>query len=147
MLAAKFQLLFKIDISDELRWMCTQSEVYNVFVTENKNTNATFDLKDKRDLVDHISYKEGQPESSVSYDYFASDDDFVYNFSSKRGLTRFKVNAGTKTAEVDIQNEEIKNYKHLTFVFHQGRLLVRHAGLPNQPFEIFDKASLKPVEG
>jgi hypothetical protein len=57
------------------------------------------------------------------------------------------VNAGTKTAEVDIQNEEIKNYKHLTFVFHQGRLLVRHAGLPNQPFEIFDKASLKPVEG
>ena len=60
-LAAKFQLLFKIDISDELRWMCSQSEVYNVFISDNKNTNATFDLKDKRDLIDHISYKEGQP--------------------------------------------------------------------------------------
>ena len=119
-LAAKFQLLFKIDISDELRWMCTQSEVHNVFVTENKFTNATFEIKDKRDLVDHISYKEGQNESTVSYDYFASDDDFIYNFSGKRGLTRFKVNPGTKSVAVDVQNEEIKNYKYLTFVFHQG---------------------------
>lgn len=45
-LAGKFQLLFKIDISDELRWMCSQSEVHKVFVTDNKNSNATFELKD-----------------------------------------------------------------------------------------------------
>ena len=25
-------------------------------------------------------------------------------------------------------------------------MFVRHAGLPNQPFEVFDKATLKPVE-
>ena len=47
---------------------------------------------------------------------------------------------------VDVQNEEVKNYKHLTFVFHQGQMFVRHAGLPNQPFEVFDKSTLKPIE-
>ena len=31
-------------------------------------------------------------------------------------------------------------------VIHNGKLLVRHAGLKDQPFVVYDKDSLKPIE-
>ena len=83
---------------------------------------------------------------TLSYDAFAADKDYFYNYSALRGLTRAIKGPLGNWKHVDKINEELKGLKSVSMVVHDGKLLVRHEGLTDTPFVIFDKETLKPVE-
>jgi len=82
----------------------------------------------------------------MSYDAFAVDATHFYNYSELRGLVKAtKGSAGTWKKVVGI-NEELKGLKGVSMVIHKDKLLVRHSGITEYPFVVFDKETLKAVE-
>lgn len=82
----------------------------------------------------------------MSYDAFAADKDFFYNYSELRGLTRAVKGPLGNWKNVDAINTECKGLKGVSMVMHNGKLLVRHDGIKDVPFAVYDKQTLKPVE-
>ena len=58
LLATKYQFEFKIDISDELEYLCKQSEVFKN-VTSEENITADYYLEHSGSATYHIYFKEG----------------------------------------------------------------------------------------
>ena len=84
----------------------------------------------------------------MSYDAFASEKDYFYNYSELRGLSRAVKGPMGNWKRIDAINSELKGLKGVSMVIHNEKLLVRHRDLPNDtPFVVFDKETLKPAEG
>lgn len=82
----------------------------------------------------------------LSYDAFTADKDFFYNYSELRGLTRAVKGPLGNWKQIDKINEECKGLKGVSMVIHEGKLLVRHEGIKDHPFVIYDKDTLKPLD-
>lgn len=83
---------------------------------------------------------------TMTYDAFAEDKDYIYNYNEFRGMTRATKSRTESWKEVDVLNADCKGLKCVSMVIHDGKLLVRHASLKDEPFVEFDKATMKPVE-
>ena len=83
---------------------------------------------------------------TLSYDAFAADADHFFNYSELRGLSRASKGPLGNWKKVEAINTECKGLKGVSMVVHNGKLLVRHSGIKDQPFVEYDKDTLKPVE-
>lgn len=83
---------------------------------------------------------------TLTTDAFAEDKDYIYNYNEFRGMTRATKSRTESWKEVEVINEDCKGLKCVSMVIHDGKLLVRHDGLKDEPFVVFDKTTMKPVE-
>ena len=96
-------------------------------------------LKDK---VAYLDSEDLTTQITLSYDAFAADKNSFYNYSELRGLTRAEKGPLGNWRRVDSINTDCKGLRGVSMVVHDGKLLVRHSGIKDQPFIIFDKDTL-----
>ena len=101
-------------------------------------------LKDKVPLIES---EDISCQMTLTYDAFAEDKNFFYNYSELRGLSRAIKGRSGNWKKVDLVNEDCKGLKGVSMVIHDDKLLVRHDGVKDQPFVLYDKNTLKPVQG
>ena len=99
-----------------------------------------------KEKVPLLNSEDLSTQMTMSYDAFASDKDCFYNYSELRGLTRALKGPQGNWKKVLAIKEDCKGLKGVSMVIHDGKLLLRHSGAPDQPFLLFDTDTLKEVE-
>ena len=145
LMACYFQQKLELDITHELKPFLSEAEVYekpkkeiieDEYVMRHSKLTHKVPLLNSEDLSEQMS---------LSYDAFAADKDYFYNYSELRGLTRASKGPLGNWKEIDAINSDCKGLKCVSMVIHQGKLLIRHEGQNDQPFVEYDKCTLMPV--
>lgn len=63
---------------------------------------------------------------TMSYDAFASDKDYFYNYSELRGLTKAEKGRNGNWKKIVMVNQDCKNLKGVSLLSFKNMLLLRH---------------------
>ena len=135
----------QIDITHELEPFLGEAE--HLDQPESDIVESDFDMQiyTLKDEVALLDSEDVSTQITMSYDAFTADKDFFYNYSELRGLTRAVKGKAGQWKRIDAINADCTGLKGVSMVMHDGKLLVRHSGLKDAPFIIFDKDTLKPA--
>ena len=146
LIASYLQKKLKIDVTHELKPFLGESEQFEK--PEKELNEEEFNVQSSV-LVESTAMLDSEDvtlQMTMSYDAFATDKDFFYNYSELRGITRAIKGRNGNWKSISAVNSDLKGLKGVSMVIHDGKLLLRHSGLTDEPFIILDKDTLKPAE-
>ena len=83
----------------------------------------------------------------MSYDAFAADHAFFYNYSELRGLSKAVRGRIGNWKSISVSNEDCKGLKGVSLLVYKDMLLMRHQGQPDTiPFVAYSKDTLQPLD-
>ena len=142
LMAAYLQKKLSIDITHELKPILGEAERFDKPEKEIQSEDFVLQSSTLKDKVAYLDTDDLTTQITLSYDAFAADKNFFYNYSELRGLTRAEKGPLGNWRRVDAIKTDCKGLRGVSMVVHDGKLLVRHSGIKDQPFIIYDKDTL-----
>ena len=146
LMVSYLQKKLQIDITHELKPFLDEAERFDQPEKDIVESDFNMQMLTLKNEVELLDSEDVSDQITMSYDAFTADKDFFYNYSELRGLTRAVKGSAGQWKRIDAINADCKGLKGVSMVMHDGKLLVRHSGLKDEPFTIFDKNTLKPAE-
>ena len=148
LIAGYLQKKHEIDITHEMKPFLAEAERFEKPEKEIKEEDYLMHVSTVKKSVAYLSNEDVSNQLTMSYDAFTADKDYFYNYSELRGLSKAAKGPTGGWKRIEAMNSDIKGLKGVSFVMHNGMLVMRHKGLPNDtPFVAIDKQTLKIADG